>query len=365
MRTKLAQRLLARVMEWDETRLLQEQDVIQTLADYKYDSYEGFDSGVKFIESLAQWLSQFDKDDRPTAYRLLRDHLIYVSRAEMLHLVRSIYPDIVVPTIRKAAADSLGIPWYQATRIESAPQFKDLLRRCLFLGLSDGARMDVFRRSSTALDNEQIHLIYDLTDTKAADMQMKLMKALGHDDEPQATPATFRFVFLLDDFAGTGQTLLRERNGCWEGRLVKIADKLGELAAKGMVDSSEVDVIVCLCVATADARQHLSSEMRRFDSRAWSSSEVRIVHEVGEEAKVPQGADAQIDRFLDKYYSKDLEDRESYRVGNCGIKYGYSACSQTIVIHHNAPNNSLFPLWKQGNDRYHFSPLFPRFERHP
>src|SRR5262245_18748381 len=71
-----------------------------------------------------------------------------------------------------------------------------------------------------------------------------------------------------------------------------------------------------------------------------------------------------MEAFLDRYFSEELEDKKSYRVGKKGIKYGYGACGLPLVIHHNTPNNSLYVLWKTGNQEWPFTPLFPRFERH-
>ncbi|MFN7981120.1 MAG: hypothetical protein U0Q11_04630 [Vicinamibacterales bacterium] len=367
MQDALAQRILAAVMGWKEDRLLAEQDVLQTLAQYKYDSYEQFEPGVKFVESLAVWLSQFEQADREQAYGFVRRHLVFISTTEMGHLVRSVYPDQIRPIVRCAAATALKCSPFALSRIEGSSAFRALLRRSLFLGLSDGARIDLFRRSSEALDNEQVHAAYEISDEKLADMGRELVKALAAAHEPD--PATFRFLFLLDDFAGTGTTMLRQKgDGSWTGRLKKVSDRLRRAAELKVFDRSSLDVHVCLYVATRQALDYLDAHLPEFErsDAVWEPGRCRVhcVQELGATAAVPEGADQELDALLSKYYSPQLEDRESYKVGAAGIKYGYGKCGLPLVIHHNAPNNSLFILWKSGNGGYAFTPLFPRFERH-
>jgi len=49
----------------------------------KYDGYSYFRAGVRFLESLATWLKQFNPDDRAAAYEFLKRRLVYVSLQEM------------------------------------------------------------------------------------------------------------------------------------------------------------------------------------------------------------------------------------------------------------------------------------------
>jgi hypothetical protein len=367
MQDGLAQRILAAVMGWKEDRLLAEQDVLQTLAQYKYDSYEQFEPGVKFVESLAVWLSQFEQVDRESAYKFVRSHLVFVSTTEMGHLVRSVYPDQIRPIVRSAAAEVLQCSPFALRRIGSSSEFRTLLRRSLFLGLSDGARIDLFRRSTEELDNEQVHAAYEISDEKLREMGAELSGALAGSDRITAT--TFRFLFLLDDFAGTGTTMLRQKADLsWTGRLKKVSDRLHSAAQLGLFDRSSLDVHVCLYVATRQAIQYLSEQLPAFErsGAVWEPGRCRVhyVQELGTTTAIQEGADPELDAFLEKYYSVDLEDRASYKVGAAGIRYGYGKCGLPLVIHHNTPNNSLFVLWKLGNEKHPFTPLFPRFERH-
>lgn len=367
MQDALAQRILAAVMGWKEDRLLAEQDVLQTLAQYKYDSYEQFEPGVKFVESLAVWLSQFEERDRETAYKFIRTNLVFISTTEMAHLVRSVYPDEIRPIVRSAAANVLKCSPFALRRIEASAAFSTLLRRSLFLGLSDGARIDLFRRSSEEVDNEQVHAAYEISDEKLGEMRGELTRALA--SAPQGTPSTFRFLFLLDDFAGTGTTMLRQTpDGSWTGRLKKVSDRLRNAGQLQMFDRSSLDVHVCLYVATRQAIEYLKAKLPEFERNGavWEPGRcsVHYVQELGATTEIREGVDPALDALLTKYYSKALEDRESYKVGASGIRYGYGNCGLPLVIHHNTPNNSLFILWKAGNEKHPFAPLFPRFERH-
>jgi hypothetical protein len=367
VRADLAQRLLAKVMGWDPEQLLQEQAILQTLARFKYDEYENFEPGVRFVESLAQWLAQMtDMGHRRAAYEFIRKHLVFISSAEMQHLVRTVYPDVIRPIIRETAAAALGISKYHIQAVEQSPKFQELLRRSLFLGLSDGARIDAFRRSSPDLDNEQIHAVYEISDSKLESMQRKLDKALRTARMHEA-PATFRLVFLLDDFAGTGTTMLRplkpEEGGGFDGRLKKVADLVAAGRARGIIDA-EATVVVCLYIMTAKAEDHLKRQLDAFHTDAWAKCEIRRQLLIPADQQIVRGRLPDLDPVLDAYYSDALEDRESYRVGEQGIKFGYGATGLALVLHHNAPNNSLYLLWKEGNEERPLIPLFRRFERH-
>jgi hypothetical protein len=91
--------------------------------------------------------------------------------------------------------------------------FKVLLRRSLFLGLSDGARLDIFRRSNRKdISHEQIYPLYDIPEAKAEDLKPKLEKDLRDilNETPDNDICNFKNIFLLDDFSGSGRSYLRK-----------------------------------------------------------------------------------------------------------------------------------------------------------
>lgn len=73
--------LLAAVMQWRDSSVVsqvvsQNVQLLQLLAAYKYDSYQRFAPGKRFIESLALWLKQFDQADRQTALDFVMKRLV-------------------------------------------------------------------------------------------------------------------------------------------------------------------------------------------------------------------------------------------------------------------------------------------------
>ncbi len=63
MRDELAEALLAKVMGWTDEEKALERPILQDLARYKYDEYQQYAPGRRFIESLALWLRQFETKD--------------------------------------------------------------------------------------------------------------------------------------------------------------------------------------------------------------------------------------------------------------------------------------------------------------
>jgi hypothetical protein len=138
-------------MGWDNDDVGRERPPLQAMADHKYDEYEQYMPGARFIESLARWLEQFELHSRAAAYEFVRDRLVFISRAEMRHLVGSAYPDHVRPWLIARSAGDLGVPRHRLRHIVASEAFKRRQRSCLFLGLSDGARTDILRRTTPVL----------------------------------------------------------------------------------------------------------------------------------------------------------------------------------------------------------------------
>ena len=59
MRDALAERLLANVMQWTPADVAEQRPKLQALAAFKYDEYQQFSPGMRFVESLALWLDFF------------------------------------------------------------------------------------------------------------------------------------------------------------------------------------------------------------------------------------------------------------------------------------------------------------------
>lgn len=118
MRDANAKQLLARVIGWqDEASVVENVFRLQLLADYKYDSYQRFGPGKRFMESLALWLKQFDTSDREGALKLVTDHLVFFSDADFSHLVEFAYPDVIVQERLRLIGEEQSIPSHAKQRL--------------------------------------------------------------------------------------------------------------------------------------------------------------------------------------------------------------------------------------------------------
>ena len=229
---------------------------LELMARFKYDDYQDYMAGARFVERLADWLQQFKKEDRAVAYSFVRSKMIYFGAAEIQHMVELVYPTLVERTLISAIAKQCGVPPYLvwSTPGEATRLYGELLRKCLFIGLSDGARIDVFRRANVGrISNEQVVLATEINDTKWDSLLKDLRESLEDPD------AHFNFVFLLDDFVATGTTLLRREGSAWKGRLPKFWEIIkGRLATHFDAD---LQVIVHHYIATAEATKNIESKV--------------------------------------------------------------------------------------------------------
>ena len=158
MNQDLGLKVLGQIMEWTDEEAREEFRWLKLMARIKYDGYRDFHAGMRFIERLATWLQQFDKSERRTAYQFVRQKVVYIGPSEMLRLVEQFYPVTVQKNIERIVAGTLEIPPYLVLADECAQAAIGQLRReTLFMGLSDGARIDAIRHSNVGrLTNEQI-----------------------------------------------------------------------------------------------------------------------------------------------------------------------------------------------------------------
>jgi len=105
----LALNLIADVMDWDTEEATREYAWLRLMSSVKYDGYSDFRAGVRFLESLATWLRQFQPEDRPAAYDFVKTRLVYLSQAEMQRVIELFIPETVTPYLRRAAAMEVGV----------------------------------------------------------------------------------------------------------------------------------------------------------------------------------------------------------------------------------------------------------------
>ena len=401
MKDENAQHLLAKVMGWQEhDDVLENVPILRLLADYKYDGYQRFGPGRRFVESLALWLNQFDMPDRATALAFVLERLVYVSDHELSHLVEHAYPDVIVQERIRLVAEEKGIPTYQVGKICRDDRFKELQLKSLYLGLSDGARTNELRRASNGeISNEQIWQAYELGEAKAEDMLESLSKALKKSpltsppdneaiwrayesgDKTQANllidslrvkpvsdgikqPAKFTLVWLMDDFSGSGNTYIRfdSRSNKFKGKLKKIYERLHQ---GDLIDTSHYEVFLLLYVATRQAIDHIEYWSERFTSENnYKPLQVRVLWIIEPRVGLAQGVPSELQSILTnpKYYDPSAFDEHIKVGGTTTAQMGFAGCALPVVLSHNTPNNSVYMLW--GSEAHSFHGLFPRVSRH-
>lgn len=365
MREALAEQLLARVMAWGPADVAEERPRLEAMARYKYDEYQQFSPGMRFLESLALWLDQFASlGERRIAYAFIMKHLIFYSSDEMNHLVGMAYHDHVRPYLLRRAADDSALPRTRLTTVAQTSAFGIRQRSCLFLGLSDGARIDIFRRANPNLSHEQIFPTYEIPDRRVSELLDKLatdLRRLGASSSSSAH--RFSTVVLLDDFSASGLSYIRpETDGSYAGKLGRfysnLTDKANPLSKLVVVPG--VDVLILLYMATARARAHLEHHLALVADRSGIPSSVAVVHSIGDDVAIDRGRPKPFSELLEAYYDPSLQDEHTEK-GGSDMKYGFAACGLPIVLNHNTPNNSLYLLWAQTPK---LRALFPRVSRH-
>ncbi|MFO0901200.1 MAG: hypothetical protein U0836_27555 [Pirellulales bacterium] len=369
MRDRLAEKLLAEVLRWKQDDVAQERPVLQALAEYKYDEYQQFSAGSRFIENLALWLNQFEtQEDRLAAYLFVKEQLVFCSAAEMRHLVEIAYPDHIRPHLLNRVAGN-SPDRFRPALVAAGADFKVLQRQCLFLGLSDGARIDTFRRANRDLSHEQIWQSYELSEQRVH----KLLSTLGqHLVQITGRPldvaeCKFRTLVLLDDFSASGTSYYARPaanppSGKITGFLKDLCDP--QKPASKLVDLDKLQVIILLYLATEQAIEHLREASRAtWEARAVPCT-VKVVQPLTNGIRLVRASKIAACQLIEhpKYYDHDLFDEHFEKGGTEDARYGYADCGLPLVLHHNTPNNSVALLMSY--EGLKFRGLFPRIQRH-
>ena len=172
MKETLAKRLVADLMDWTVERATSEFAWLDLMVNYKFDSYQQYGPGHRFYVHLLRWLSQYGKVDRGRIWELLRERLIYISQDEMHHLV-SLTGPVVEREMRAAVAKQLNLPVYRVDDDpEASRRLAEIQCRTLYVGVSDGARIDVFRRyNEGTVNNEQVVAMIEISSLKQAKLK--------------------------------------------------------------------------------------------------------------------------------------------------------------------------------------------------
>ena len=372
MVNKLALNLIASVMGWDDESIAtKEYAWLRLMSSVKYDGYSDFRAGSRFIESLATWLKQFKPCDRPTAYNFVKRRLVYISAAELQRVIESFLPETVTPFMRKRAAEKLEIKPYQVWGIsDGRREFRKLLRRSLFIGLSDGSRVDVLRRANAGtISTEQVVPMMNIGEEKWQDLGAKLKSDQGEN-------ARFEHVYLLDDFTASGTTFIRFFEGQWKGKLTKFNDLIRnarKTMGAGFPIASHYTLHIHNYVSTSQAKQALRERIARAKSE-WQERDFNsvLITEgilLPENLQLIQATDQEMLALCDQYYDHELYKRLKIHCDQSGqtdMKTGYANCALPLCLEHNTPNNTISLLWAEtaGLSGHPMQPLFRRRDRH-
>jgi hypothetical protein len=366
VRDILAEKLLVRVMGWDRNKINAELPLVQALASYKYDEYQQFSPGMRFVESLTRWLRQFKHHaERDAAYKFVRDRLIFCSSAEMSHFVEMAYPDHIRPHLLRRAAQEIQQDWRRVGRVAQSNEFRTIQRQCLFLGLSDGARIDLFRRSNPELSHEQIWQTHELADERVEELLEKLAEGVAAIRGGPIEEMKFSTVVLLDDFSASGRSYYMPNNdGHVGGKIAKFYRKVRDRESKisKLVDLKHLHLIILLYMATEQALKHL----QEYSCLLWGGVNVlwtiEVVQSLPSSIRLTAENCGDLAQVIEQYYDHVIHDANMEKGGTKDSKYGFAACGLPLVLHHNSPNNSIALVWSPEDKE--IRGLFPRILRH-
>ena len=243
--------------------------------------------------------------------------------------------------------------------------FERLRRQTLFIELSDGARIDVFRRANTGLiSNEQAVTSPRLNKEKWDDLLKDLRKDLGDPD------ARFAYVFLMDDFVGSGMTLLRTKpDGSWTGKLVRFWEDVSEQVQTHFEEGWSLCVHHYLATDKAEKAVRKSNDtlLAEKGQAGWFANiQFSFGAILPEDVPLPWRRMGLSWRLTDRYYDSSIEN-EHTRVAGTDAKLGFGQCALPLVLEHNTPNNSISLIWADtvgSDDKHAMRPLFRRRQRH-
>jgi len=366
-----ALRYLRRVMGWGFEEDDRETRWLRTVSAFKYDGYRDFLAGSRFPEALLNWLQQFDPADRRVAYRFFRERLVFISWAEINQLVRRTLPAYGRTVIVRRVSEKTGVPPYLVWSNPGARQrVEETLKRTLFIGLSDGARIDAFRRANVGkVTNEQVTLSYENSETKWGDLHKDLAKRTGD------TAAKFEVMFLVDDFTASGKSLLRKKtDGSWSGKLKRFAEGFNRHRT---LFADDCTIAVHHYIGTPKSQQDSAAQLAQAATdeklKPWLPQPIELSFDlmIPSSVVVTRGADKEIDDLFTKYYDSNVHlMSKSLPVGGAeDARYGFAGCGLPVVIEHNTPNNSVALLWAESDEapkdgERAMRPLFRRRQRH-
>lgn len=375
MNEHLALDKLSKLMEWEKADLDRtEFEWLRLLSQFKYDHYEGYEPGSRFYTNLIAWLKQFKNlEDRKIAYEFLKKHLIFFSRQEVIHLVYRLWSE-VHRIIVDAVAKERSVPHWKVMK-DAGEAFDIQLRQSLFCGLSDGAKMDVFRRDNEGrISNEQTVVVHEISEKRWKKIHEKLEKEIK--DKKWVADPVFKHVFLIDDFTASGTTLIRydEKEKEWTG---KIASFIEHAKPSNQILHDPCHIHVHHYIGTkfseGEVKKRIGAYKKYLDGKRangdMSLPEIEFTVSFGlvlnDKFNVTKQNCPDFYDLIEKHYDKSVQTDTT----DC-VKYGYKDCRLGIVFEHNTPNNSVGLIWAETaeanvqNTDTPMTPLFRRRTRH-
>lgn len=368
MKPELALRLLSGLMKWKFLRANEEFKWLNLLVEYKYDHYQGYSPGARFLINLINWLKQFPTvEKREVAYKFIRERLVFINQREMHHLI-----DLSMPLFdceaRRLVAKELSLKFYETWNdVNAARRLRLLKMRTLYVALSDGAHIDIFRRDNEGdVSNEQVVPLAEISPQKWKSLSEKLGKRLLDAEEFSSEDALFERICLIDDFTGSGFTLVRFDNDEWDGKVPKFCDQCVTNGILGTHVKQGCTVHIHHYLASTKAKESITLELEKYEKTSSNFSFVKTFSYVLPTDIVVShdDNDQELVSLISEFYDASIESKSTKK----NIHYGYRQCGLPLILDHNTPNNSIALLWaksKHGSvSQAKMRPLFHRKERH-
>lgn len=368
MKYELAVSILKSTMgHWNNVKMSEEIKDIQIISEIKYDDYQQYTHGMRYIESLALWMRQFDTpEDKDCAYDLVKNKLIYISEEEMRQIVMYAYEISMKKYLMEKThgfCDKQNI-----TDVDERKRIYRYFRRSsLFLGLSDGAHIDFFRRHNPELSNEQVFVHYDFSKEKAKDMRKEFQKEqiteYMKESYGEAINNDFDSFFLIDDFTGSGKSYIRKDEYGWHGKIKTFFERLENIG----FNAQNASIHLVLYIATEKSVSSITKQVNLFTAekgyRNITIDAIQIIKPIYWEEN------PELAKLLKQNYEKNMKlgkasyNDKHYMIGEGSVPYyGFGDCSLPLILYHNTPNNSLPVLWYSWEDEV--NALFLRITRH-
>lgn len=368
MKYELAESILKSTMgHWDNVKMSEEIKEIQIISEIKYDDYQQYTHGMRFIESLALWMRQFDTPkEKDCAYDLVKNKLIYISEEEMRQIVMYSYEISMKKYLMEKTRD-----FCNEQNIMDVDERKKIYRyyrrSSLFLGLSDGAHIDFFRRHNSELSNEQVFVHYDFSEEKADDMRKEFQKEQivesMKESYAEAINGDFDSFFLIDDFTGSGKSYIRKDKRGWHGKIKTFFERLENTG----FDARNASVHLVLYIATEKSVSTITEQVNLYTTeKGYKSITIDAIQIV---KPIDWKDNSELSELLKKNYENNMKlgkmsyNDKHFKVGGGTVPYyGFGDCSLPLILYHNTPNNSLPVLWYSWEDEV--NALFLRITRH-